>query len=85
MFIGENKSLFADTRNEAFLYWKGKSSYYRKGSGTLLKVQDFGKYPKDELKVLLKELKQSVQKRIKVTSKMGRDRAHGQRQKLSRI
>lgn len=48
--------------------------------GTLPKVQDFGKYSKDELRILLKELKQSVQKRIEVTSKMGRDRGHGQRQ-----
>ena len=48
--------------------------------GTLIKVKDFGKYSKDELQTLLGELKQSVQKRIEVTSRMGRDRAHGQRQ-----
>lgn len=48
--------------------------------GSLPKVADFGKYSKDELRILLKELKQSVQKRIEVTSKMGKDRAHGQRQ-----
>jgi len=48
--------------------------------GKLLKVKDFGKYSEDELQTLLGELKQSVQKRIEVTSKMGRDRAHGQRQ-----
>jgi RHS repeat-associated protein len=48
--------------------------------GVLPKAKDFGKYPKEELKVLLTELKQSVKKRIKVTSKMGRDRTHGQRQ-----
>ncbi len=48
--------------------------------GTLPKVKDFGQYSKDELQILLGELKQSVQKRIEVTSKMGRDRAHGQRQ-----
>ena len=46
----------------------------------LPKVAHFGKYSKDELQILLKELKQSVSKRIEVTSKMGRDRAHGQRQ-----
>ncbi len=48
--------------------------------GVLPKVADFGKYSKDELQILLKELKQSVQKRIEVTSKIGRDRPHGQRQ-----
>ncbi len=48
--------------------------------GTLPRVQDLGKYSKEELQILLKELRQSVQKRIEVTSKMGRDRGHGQRQ-----
>jgi hypothetical protein len=48
--------------------------------GILPKVKDLGKYSKEELRVLLEELKQSVQRRIEVTSKMGRDRAHGQRQ-----
>jgi RHS repeat-associated protein len=38
--------------------------------GTLPKIKDLDKYSKDELKILLKELKQSVQKRIEVTSKM---------------
>ncbi|MFC4874285.1 RHS repeat domain-containing protein [Negadavirga shengliensis] len=48
--------------------------------GTLPKVRDFGRYSIEELQILLKELRQSVQTRIKVTSKMGRDQAHGQRQ-----
>ncbi len=48
--------------------------------GTLPKVKDLVKYSKEELEILLKELRQSVQKRIEVTSKMGRDRGHGQRQ-----
>ncbi|SFC85377.1 hypothetical protein SAMN05421747_1392 [Parapedobacter composti] len=48
--------------------------------GTLPRVQDLGKYSKEELQIPLKELRQSVQKRIEVTSKMGRDRGHGQRQ-----
>lgn len=48
--------------------------------GGLPKIKDLGKYTKDELTILLGELKQSVQKRIQVTSKMGRDRGHGQRQ-----
>lgn len=48
--------------------------------GALPKVADFGNYSKDELQILHKELKQSVQKRIEITSKMGRDKAHGQRQ-----
>jgi hypothetical protein len=48
--------------------------------GTLPRVKDFAKYSKDELKILLKELRMSVQKRIEVTSRMGRDRGHGQRQ-----
>jgi hypothetical protein len=48
--------------------------------GILPKVADFGQYSKEELEILLKELKESVQKRIEVTSVIGRDRAHGQRQ-----
>ena len=48
--------------------------------GVLPKIKDLDKYSKDELQSLLKELKQSVQRRIEVTSKLGRDRAHGQRQ-----
>ncbi|MBN9352261.1 MAG: hypothetical protein J0H55_16395 [Chitinophagaceae bacterium] len=48
--------------------------------GDLPKVKDLANYSKEELQTLLGELKQSVKKRIKVTSKMGRDRAHGQRQ-----
>ena len=48
--------------------------------GTLPKVKDFVKYSKEELNILYGELIKSVQKRIKVTTKMGRDRGHGQRQ-----
>ena len=48
--------------------------------GVLPKIKDLGRYSKSELKILLKELRQSVQQRIKVTSRKGRDRAHGQRQ-----
>ena len=48
--------------------------------GKLPETKDFPKYSKDDLRQLLKELKQSVQKRIEVTTKLGRDRAHGQRQ-----
>jgi RHS repeat-associated protein len=48
--------------------------------GLLPKPKDFDNYSKEELQILLDELKQSVQKRIDVTSKIGRDRAHGQRQ-----
>ena len=48
--------------------------------GVLPRIKDLPKYSKGELKTLLKELRFSVQQRIKVTSKMGRDKAHGQRQ-----
>jgi hypothetical protein len=48
--------------------------------GILPKVRDFAKYSKEELKILYKELKISVQRRIKVTARMGRDKGHGQRQ-----
>ena len=48
--------------------------------GALPKIKDLGRYSKDELQILLQDLRQSVQQRITVTSRMGRDRAHGQRQ-----
>lgn len=48
--------------------------------GELPKVKDLNKYSKEQLETLQKELKESVQKRIEVTSKLGRDKAHGQRQ-----
>ena len=48
--------------------------------GVLPKIKDLGRYSRGELKTLLRELKQSVQQRIKVTSRKGSDRAHGQRQ-----
>lgn len=47
--------------------------------GVLPKIKSLGKYSKDELEILLKELKQSVQRRIEEASRLGRDRAHGQR------
>ena len=48
--------------------------------GTLPKVKDLANYSREELRIFLQDLRQSVQKRIKVTSKLGRDRSHGQRQ-----
>ena len=48
--------------------------------GMLPHIKDLIKYSKEDLKILLKELRLSVQRRIEVTSKLGRDRAHGQRQ-----
>ena len=48
--------------------------------GALPKVKDLAKYDKEELGILLGELKQSVQKRIEVTTKLGREVKHGQRQ-----
>ena len=48
--------------------------------GKLPKAKDLGKYSKEELQILRQELKASVQQRIKVTSRLGRDKAHGQRQ-----
>ncbi len=48
--------------------------------GSLPKIKDLNKFSKEELEVFLIELTKSVQRRIKVTSRMGRDRGHGQRQ-----
>lgn len=48
--------------------------------GILPKVKDLSKFSKEELEILRDQLKQSVQQRIKVTSKLGRDKGHGQRQ-----
>lgn len=48
--------------------------------GVLPKIKDLGRYSIEELKILAQELRKSVQQRIKVTSRMGRDKAHGQRQ-----
>ena len=48
--------------------------------GALPKAKDLGRYSKQELRNLHQELKQSVKQRIKTTSRLGRDRAHGQRQ-----
>ncbi|MEM6362743.1 MAG: hypothetical protein AAF731_21820, partial [Bacteroidota bacterium] len=48
--------------------------------GTLPRVQDLARFSKDELLILRQELKQSVAQRIKVTSRLGRHRPHGQRQ-----
>jgi hypothetical protein len=48
--------------------------------GTLPKVKDFRKYSKEELRILLNELRQSVQKRIAETTRLGSDKGHGRRQ-----
>jgi len=48
--------------------------------GDLPRAQDLDKYPLDELERLRDQLEQSVQERIRVTSRLGRDKAHGQRQ-----
>lgn len=48
--------------------------------GALPRIGDLMKYSREELEVLLGELRQSVKRRIEVTSKMGRHRPHGQRQ-----
>ncbi|AZB18814.1 hypothetical protein EG352_14000 [Chryseobacterium indologenes] len=58
----------------------------RKVHGILPKIKDLAKYSKDDLKILLKELKQSIPSRIKSTSLKGpnssrlQNRQHGQRQ-----
>lgn len=48
--------------------------------GALPHVQDLGRYSRDELRQLQQDLRQSVQERIRKTSELGPDRAHGQRQ-----
>lgn len=48
--------------------------------GELPRAEDLGQYSRDELEQLQQELRQSVQERIRKTSELGRDRAHGQRQ-----
>jgi RHS repeat-associated protein len=48
--------------------------------GELPSPADLSKYGREDLKTLKSDLEKSVQKRIEVTSKKGRDRAHGQRQ-----
>lgn len=48
--------------------------------GDLPRAEDLSKYSRDELKRLRQELRESVQERIRKTSELGRDRAHGQRQ-----
>ncbi|KMQ59941.1 hypothetical protein ACM46_16920 [Chryseobacterium angstadtii] len=52
----------------------------RKVHGVLPRSIDLVNFSKDELKILLQELKISVQQRIKTTSKLGRDVGHGERQ-----
>lgn len=52
----------------------------RKVHGTLPRVIDLAKFSKDELKILLSELRISAQQRIKATSRLGRDLTHGERQ-----
>lgn len=48
--------------------------------GALPKAEDLSRYSRDELRQLHQELGQSVQERIRKTSELGPDRAHGQRQ-----
>lgn len=52
----------------------------RKVNGALPKNKSLGKNFKNEGEILLHELKKSVQQRSKVTPRLGRDRAQGQRQ-----
>ncbi|MEM7371945.1 MAG: DUF6443 domain-containing protein [Bacteroidota bacterium] len=52
----------------------------RKVHGALPRAKDLVRFSKGELRKLLRELKISVQQRIKVTSRLGRHRSHGQRQ-----
>ena len=48
--------------------------------GELPSPANLSKYGREELEILKSDLEKSVQKRIEVTAKKGRDRAHGQRQ-----
>lgn len=52
----------------------------KKVHGALPRVIDLVNFSKDELKILLNELKISSQQRIKVTSRLGRDLTHAERQ-----
>ncbi len=48
--------------------------------GDLPTPGDLSKYGREDLRILKTDLEKSVQRRIEVTSKKGRDRGHGQRQ-----
>mgnify|MGYP000540995720 CR=1 FL=1 len=48
--------------------------------GALPRAEDLGRFSRDELRRLQNDLRQSVQERIRKTSELGPDRAHGQRQ-----
>ena len=48
--------------------------------GDLPSPGDLSKYSREDLRILKSDLEKSVQRRIEVTSKKGRDRGHGQRQ-----
>ena len=48
--------------------------------GELPRPRDLRNYSREDLLQLRDELRQSVQKRIEVTTQLGRDKAHGQRQ-----
>lgn len=48
--------------------------------GNLPKDVDLDKYDKEDLEILHDELRKSIQQRIKVTSRLGRDKGHGERQ-----
>jgi len=48
--------------------------------GKLPGTKTLGRYSKEDLEILRQELEKSIQRRIRVTSNMGRDRGHGQRQ-----
>jgi hypothetical protein len=48
--------------------------------GILPKIKDLAKYSAEELKILLQDLKQSVQQRIRKNVELGFDKAHAQRQ-----
>ena len=48
--------------------------------GELPKAEDLDQYEPEELRHLQEELRQSVQKRIEVTDRLGPDKGHGERQ-----
>lgn len=48
--------------------------------GPLPRPENLGRYSRDELTQLQRDLRSSVQERIRRTSELGPDRAHGQRQ-----
>jgi hypothetical protein len=48
--------------------------------GALPSVEDLGRYRLDELGTFKQDLQASVQRRIQVTTQMGSDPSHGERQ-----